>query len=247
MDTTKEAIELIQETAVDAANVSVVTIPGDKETVLLSQGGKYEKHTLPVERRKHVSFDIESLLEVASKYDNHVIWHSEAAIILVLDDDDRRDSVTLTLEKSSVFKIVESLGRSKLNQKQLVRLLKVDLADAVDPTLLSTVRTLNFTKTDSTKSDMQAAASTYGKSVEAKVIGTSDLPDEFLLSTNVYSNVLADQKYPIRISLEVDLEDHTFSLAPIGDQVREVIQATQEKLHDALVAGGATRVLYGRP
>lgn len=250
MDLTKEALQLFTETAQKAANAQILSIPGDPFRLLVSQAGAREILELPASRRNHKLNDLDSLLALADRFQaTSVLWHSEQAIVLVTDDEVRRDQATLELEFSMAYNALRIIGEGQsFDQKEFIRLLKVTLCDCVPPDLLPAVRTLKFSRNESGASEVNHGQASMGRQVEASITGASKIPESFVVQTNVYSNVLQDQTVQIRVAIDIDLEKHSFDLSIVGDDLSTSMLLTQEALAERLAEGNdQRRILFGKP
>ncbi len=233
----KDAVELIQGTAVKAASASVLLIPGDDSRAVLVSNGTKEFIDLPPKRRDHEAHDLDSLCRFV---DDHLddeqwsaVWHNDSAVTAVVNDDDRRDVMTFGLQKSKAFTAIGILQQRFLTQAELVRLLRVDLAGCVDPLLVTTIRTLNFRRNDATNADLQHQKQSLGRAVEASVSGASDLPETFDIKCEIYGNVETGiQTFPI--VLEVNFEQQNFKLTPMGDCLTKNLQAAQNAIAEEI-------------
>lgn len=251
----KDTLTEIQSTAVAAQSAKVVPIPGDERKVIITCGGAKEFYDLPPKRRDHATQSLESLVDVvkdhsdnAASTDGASVWHSHERITAILNDDDRRDTATFALDSSRPFKAIAGMESKQFTQADLVRLLRVDLAGCVDPLLVKTMRTLNFTGSKATQSDIQHDKSSLGRSVEAKVSGASALPEEFDVTCEVYANHGTGAQ-TFRIALEIDFEREAFRLTPLHDCKNKNVAAAQQAIHDELLEslGEGTMVYFGTP
>lgn len=248
----KASLELLQKTTEQAVTPKVVLIPGDPDNVLVSCSGTLETRPLPPKHRCHKAHDLESLLELADKSKNGVLWHSNEAVVLVMDDDVRRDIATFTLQYSAPFLALLGISDGKyFDQKDLIRLLKVSLAGCVPPDLVAAVRTLRFTRKEDGHSAIEQGKTSLGRSVEANITGASAIPETFTVQTNVYANVLKDHAVRVEIAIDVELESHTFMLSVVGDGLTDALIEAQEQIAVALNEGASDdkprRILFGSP
>lgn len=260
MEMTKDALQLLQETAVTAAGIKLHEIKGDPDHLLIERRstGAFDLFNVPPKHRNHTVSDLDSLLELADRCTGKgVLWHSEEAVVLVFDDEIRRDAATLPLKFSTAYKALRDLGYGTvLTQKDFIRLLKVTLADCVPPDLLPSVRTLNFSKSESGNSDLQHGKSSLGRAVESSITGATAIPESFQVGTNVYANVLQDLTVSVRVAIDIDMEEHYFRLSVMGDDLTTTMLETQDQLSETLVGPGGSdpqaessgrRVLFGKP
>lgn len=106
-----------------------------------------------------------------------VVWHSHnGGVVAVLDDEDRRDTVTLELlaadEFRTLLQVAERSGCAARNydQQSFVRLLRVELAGCLeDPTVIGSLRQLDWEKAEKGHATSQHGKESLGKSIQAKV------------------------------------------------------------------------------
>lgn len=257
MEMTKDALQLLQETAQRAQQARIIKIEGDPDMILIDQGGSYTPHPLPAKHRNHTAKDLDSLLDLSDHNcafgedakPTSIIWHSEEAVVVVLDDETRRDFATMALTYSTAYAALRALAAGKTyDQRQFVRLLRTSLADCVPPDLIASIQRLKFSKSESGESNIEHGQSSLGRQVEKSVTGTSTIPDKFTVQTSVYSNVLQDHTVEVRVAIDIDLEEHNFELSIVGDDLSKSMLETQEALSERLMEGNdQRRVLFGKP
>lgn len=249
----EEAIRLIQDTAVNAAEAHVTTIPGDNRRVIVSMNGTKEfVHLLPADR-KHTINRLEDLAQLAQGCDAATLWHDARAVTLLFDHDDRRDRATMPLERTAVFLWLESIaGGAKVDQKQFIALLRTKLADAVSleqsTAFLAVLQRIRFRRTDETSADVGKGREALGRSVEEECSGADQLPDEMLVTTQVYRNVEGLSAAKVRVFVQIDYQEQRFCLTPVGDAVALAIDGTQAELGAKLVQlAEGVGVYHGTP
>lgn len=245
----EEAISLIQTTAVEADSAKIVAIPGDARRVIVTTGGKRDFIDIPAPARAHTVLDLQSVIEFIKSHEGKAsVWHDHGGVSVLLDDADRRDKLNFALIPSRPYAAVLMMVNKMFAQADLVRWLRVDLAGAVDPMLLTTFRALNFTGSKAAQSTIQHDKSSLGRQVEAKVSGTSALPEEFAVTCELYANHDTGlQTFPIAI--DVNFEEEKFRLMPLGECLTKNVQAAQDAIHEALIEGlgDNAMVYFGRP
>lgn len=254
---TEEALQLLQTTAVDAAHLRVSPIPGDPRNVLVSSATEYDVRPIPPADRKHTVNALPDLVALA--VDNpgkqsRSIWHSSRAVVLLFDHDDRRDTATMPLERTTVFAWLEEIGKGvKVDQRTFVSLLKTKLADAISlqdaTTFLAVLKRITFKRTATTDSDLEKGREALGRSIEDQCSGADQLPDELTVTTPVYRNVEGLTAATVKLFVSVDHEEQRFTLTPIGDAVPLAVDGTQQQLgeHLAEEVTGAATVIHGTP
>ena len=242
----------LQEAAQARLVPSVVEIDGDDRYVLING----EKHELPPDRRAHRVDTLESLIEAAKFYATGMgegdelagtVWHDEKQVVVLVNDSDRRDRVTLPLTLSEQYRALVALGKQSFTQKQLVLWLKRTMRGAIDDGLLSAVRVLEFKRRNDGSGTVQHGKESLGRSVEAEVQGMAAIPETVTAFVAVYSTPGCEAKHPVVLSLDIDVDQQTFSLVPLADELTLAVQQAQRDLHAALDGELETPVYYGTP
>ncbi len=249
-----EAIQQIQKTAVEAGGVKIHSIPGDEHSVLIAQGGKHEIHELPPGRRRHLLTSIDDvLLAVKTWGAASSVWVSLNAVIVCLEDQDRRDIATMPMSPSAQFASLECLP-ARLQQAGIIRWLKVNMAGAVRDDLVPTFRKIDFKrKNDGTKS-IDHGSESLGYQVEASVKGANDIPEFISATIHVHQDKTLSKPRTIRLSLDIDVNHEQFELTPLPDEleiasqdaVLEVWSALRQEI-DKLDDGANIPVFMGQP
>jgi hypothetical protein len=253
-----ETLRLAQETAVRAAGVEVKEIPGDPENILVSQGDKYEVRAIPPGRIAHVVLSLDDLVAYARRCEEsdaeenptpRSVWHNAEQVVLLLDDEDRRDRVTFALQPSEAFETLSKLqGPDKgwMPQAAFVRLLKIDFG--VSPAIVAAFRVLDFKRGDASHGDVQHARETLGKSVEAAVQGTAAIPEDLMISIPLYRTAGETAIQHVRCAVEINPVQGLFKLTPLPQELDAVVQAHQADLHERLQKQlPECGVFYGTP
>lgn len=235
----KEALDLLFSVGQQAAAVQVVPIPGDPRTVLVSQSGKNERLAVPPPPRSHVVNTVDALIDAVKHYgkpESTVVWHNADECWIMIDDDDRRDTVQLDLVLSDEYKRVQALASQPLlDQRQVLTLLRYDLRGCGVEGLVPIFRRLDWKTGAQIAGEVQRGRETLGKTVEAAVAGVSDIPEEIPLQLKVYSTPGIDVRVPVVLGLDPDPNLAKFSVKPLPDELTTALRVVQSILHDALV------------
>lgn len=239
----KESLQLIQETAIKAAEAKIVRIPGDERQAYIDVGGSLTKVELPPPSIKYAVSEFDDLVSLATGHGEvATLWHNESAIVLLLDAADRRDRATMTLTPTGVWKWLKSLRSdgAKFNQRDLIRFVRTTLDGALEPgaaeTLLSSLRAVTFRRSDSASAEIERGKNTLGKSVEESCTGIDKLPENINVKVQAYANVDGLPEASVSLLIDVDFDSQSFALIPIGDAVaiaeKTVQRAIGLKLND---------------
>lgn len=241
--------------ATQEANVKIIPIEQDPERYIVQHGDKHEFVAVPkfvVARRKHTVTSIDSLVELACAAPDPTIWHDCGAIVLVWNDAERDERVTMAIHQTKAFaKAIDSVNK-RLEQKEFLRLVRVDLRSALVEydKILPAVRTLKFENNQSGYSHIQHGGESLGREVLANVTGADQIPEDCNLKLNVYREFASGATIPC--ALDIDVEARKLSLSPIGDSLENAVAAAQDALHAILVeavekAALEAPVYYGTP
>ena len=212
--------------------------------------------------RSHAAGDLSEIVSLANRFvpvkesDNYpVVWYDREKVVLVIDDDGHRlETATLTLQTSDVFATLRKLAASRtpMEQKQFMRLLRIDLAGTLDPgVLLNKVRKVDFTAISTVKASSSAnRQESLGRTLLSEVKSDGgDIPEQVTLSVPVYKTHGEREAYPCRCSVEVDPGEGTFVLRPLPDEIERVEQFAVASIAGRLRAGLSEGVpfYHGKP
>lgn len=207
--------------------------------------------------RQHTAADLSAIIAVASDpaNPNAEVWYSAAGVVCVLDADTRRDHVVLPLAFSPQLKEILSWGdKSKpFGQRELILKLRTMFKRSLDqsPGLLDLLRSLKFTASSVTGSNISSNKSSVGKSIEAEVTGAAALPDEFWLSVPVFAGgAFRPIEAKVDVAIEMDAVAQTFTLHPVPGTVAQQVALAEGVIGETLRAelkSTPAKVYYGNP
>jgi hypothetical protein len=261
----KEAIERIVELANKASDNNKIQelkfIPGNGRKIFMQHGDQLIDHDIPAPLRKSTVTALASLTAAALAYGKDEggessLWISQEQLVLVLDDEDRRESVTLKLTKTATFAKLESLDKTPVvDQATLIALLRNELRDAVGAKeLLVAVRGVKFSRTDSGHSSLNHGGESLGNAIEATLTGAADIPEDLTVFCDVFREYgeqhgQRDTKAAIRLTLDILTQEQKFRLKPLGDELADAVTHTLEQIEQHLKSdlNENAAVLYGTP
>ena len=250
-----EAIKAFADLVAAGHKCELVEVPGDPRRVWLSQGGSCAAEPLPPPVRAHQVEGLPDILEAAAVWVGDstegagVMWHHERAVVLVVNDFDRRDQVTLPLTFSDQFETLRTLRGKTLDQRAFVRLLKHDLHGVVDPGLLLTVRRLEVSSGGSRSTEINPGRERGMQEFREELTGAAEVPEYVDATLSVYNTLGLRIDRTLRLSLDYELPAMRFQLEPLPDELEIAIQNAQLELADALekLVPEGMPVLYGSP
>lgn len=255
----KEVTQYVFDRAVESAkkdNLNKVNFLDrlcDPRTIVYEMNGTITERPIKPELRDHQVDSVGDLIAAAKKWGGKgVVWLSRAEVVLLIDDEDRRETVTLPLGFSTVFAKVQTLeNQPNLDQAGLIRLLRREFRKSPSASiLLAAVRKMKFSQRQSGHSEVQHGNESMGHAIEAEVTGADDIADSLLVPTNIYRNPgEEDVAFTVTLDLELNLANRNqpFLLRPMPDDVDAAIATALDSIKDRLVEGTGLTVLYGTP
>ncbi len=206
--------------------------------------------------RNHVAYDLGAIINFADRSDTSAIWYSRKAVVCIVDDDDRRDVVTLKMLLSEEILKLISLQQSKpaFDQRSFLTLMRTVFTPASlpnHPSLIGDLRVVKFDAAQSANTDIGRGKSSVGKSAMAVVEGWDKLPEVVSLSVPVFHNPLFQTRSTVQCALEVNEQEQRFQLFPLPGKVEQAIVEAEGILGNLIIEGGGSelsgRIHYGEP
>ena len=163
------------------------------------------------------------------------LWHDRLSIVAVLDDGDRRESVTIELVHSDQFLALGKLPRN-FDQRALVLFLKRELCGAIDEGLLPIFRSIDFRRSEGAVGKLEHGDESLGRSVQAAVEGRGEIPEFLTATVPVYANPGLRIMRPVRLSVDINVHDAVIQLTPLPDELKNAVSAAQLAIGEVLAA-----------
>lgn len=253
-----EAIKAIRELADLAAAPKVLDLPDPRARSFIVNG-EIRECALPEPPRAHSLGRLDDLITLANRFAGKgedgesaelngdgnppkvVVWYDAEKVVAVLDDAGHRvETATLSLKQSDAFRRVCGLraNPSWMEQKDFIRLLRIDLAGTLDPVhLLNVVRKVRFENGVATTSEARHARESLGRTIAAAASGEGEIPEEVTLELPVYSTPGLSFRLALRCAVEVDPARGAFRLVPLPDEIDWVSQRAVETIGGMLREG----------
>lgn len=231
----------------------------DKESVWVVNGpdGGVKLVRKPPATRSIRAGSLQDIADISKYYEGdgkkQVIYVGEKSVVLVLDEQDRRERVTFDLLANPAWLALEGLGGEGagwLSQREMIDLLRVEInGDFTPATLVATLRSLKVTKSSDGESTIKTGKESLARSTIAALSGIEgEIPEDVAVGTSVYCNVRVDgQLIPCRVALDLatDMAEGTFKLRPkagelerCGDEAIAAIVAQLKALVSVPVFAG---------
>ncbi len=241
----KETLQLIQDTAKKSAEVKVAPHPNNPEKSLIVGNGTVIPLDTPFVAgpRQHTVESISSFAqafarwggaevlgdtpdsndEVNARHANIWMDLGEWQLCFFCDEPYRRSKVTLNLTPSPQFLLMQSFATERrLDQKVLVRMLRHDLADCVDPGVLLAFRSVDFQKIVNARAAIEHGKQSMDSDVVAAVTGEKK-PDSFLVNLPLFAGRELDARTRIGLTIDIDCDDRKFVLQAKPGQIEEAM------------------------
>ncbi len=247
----KEFLELLQNTAVKAHGVNLRPVPGDNRRLFVDRPGSeaVEFVDMPPALRSHAILGIDDFIEAVKRWgQSGVVFHSPSKIVLVVDDADRRDVVSMALVESETFQFMRTVGKAAMSHRDMVNVLKHNLRDHVIDSLLPSVRKLDVDSSTKQSAEIARGRERGTREFVADLVGANNIPETVNVTTSVYSNAGLRQSCTIKCSFDVAIPGLEFTLKPLPDELNIAVENAQTEIHQILAAAlDGIPVLFGSP
>lgn len=254
MEMTKETLALLLETAVDARLPTKIKLPGNGKTAYLWDGNNITPVAIAPPLRAHKVYRLDDLIAAASRAwatpnARPVVWHSENGVVLIYDDEDRRDRLVFPLTFSEPWLTLKGLEekRSAVSQRELIRMLRIVFL--ADQAVVNVFRRLEWDSGTRGTAEIAKGRDRLGAEIRAEVTGAADLPDDIVVDAPVYRERGRDATYSVRLVLDYDVANQRIEIAPMVGELDRIITIAQQAIRDELVAalGAEFPIYYGTP
>lgn len=205
-------------------------------------GDKVVRIPIRAKPRNHIVPDLDHFISAFDFYAESElvapIWVSDACVVSILDDNGLRlNKITLPLILSSAFIALSHCGEW-IDQRSLIRLLRIDLRGTIpDAILLDRIRKVQFENGQIVSQTSTKSRESMGKQITSQVTGEGEIPDEVILDVPVF---FRGESYSVVCSVEIDAMRAVFRLAPCPgelDRIKTIaVGETASRLSEAVSA-----------
>lgn len=210
--------------------------------------------------RQHAMGDLESLIsflkddpELPEDLARTTVWCGRESVTVLLDDEDRRDRITLELAFTPQWlKLLELTEEppKPWEHKQLLRFLR-DLIPAFRSEDLAVLRQIRLRAQTDTEMSVSHSKESLGKRVMAEASGVTDLPEYLEAQVPVYQTPGEDLVAAITCDLDIDTIEGKFYLVPRAQDFENALQRADEsrmrRLREGLAGLPKIQVYRGVP
>mgnify|MGYP001560667198 CR=1 FL=1 len=236
-----ELLNGIVELGRESGGLKIVPEPNSHRYYLHDvSAGTHELAETPPTARAHRASDFETIVALARKNkDGAVVWYSRGGIVLLVDDETRRDRVTLSFELSPQIAALQLLEKQQraMTQSDLRNLLRRVFKNCLSQSgnIIELISNLKFTVATDGRSEVSQGKSSIGKALEAQLTGQSVIPEYITLSVPVF---VAAYIVPQSVQCVLDLEptNQTFQLIPVAGELEKAITAAERAVGESLIS-----------
>lgn len=232
--------------------------PGSTHLIRNKDGEPY-LFVVSLEHHNITVYDLPSLkIAAEASHDAErleAVYVSDTQIVALCEDDDidQRFWTTLNLPLHPAFvRVLDWKKLTALTQKDLTRLLRTELRDHVDPTVIDTFSSLKFTDYRDQTSEVRPASKALDSSIRQSVADRNgqNAPEVIKLHVPVYDIPGArEDQYTVNVYVEFDHDKGAFLLLAVHGDLRAAQEAAVSALISDLKDHALSKwpVLYGKP
>ncbi len=241
--------DLAQKAAKVDRHIHITKLDGKKEYLLTMQdgGGKvtHEARLPDHPPRRHALHSVSEIGGMVEHFHNEnpetliVAWIGREQVTIVIDDDGfRENKIVCPQTYTPEFSLLTEMREQEYTQKELVRLLRVDMATAETESsaeLLRVARVINTKVFQTGHGVIEKTRASLGKDIEAEVRSDAgDIPDEVKFRINVYDDPALQTIYSVTCRVEIDPQAGTFFLLPVAKELQLFEQQEKQRIRELL-------------
>lgn len=250
-----EFLDKVFELTGRAQGIELAQHPDLPDVVFRRVGTNVTEHEVPPPRRHHTLEGVQDIIRAvvrATEEGEPEVYHDDTAVRVLLDREDRRDTLDMPLHVSERFRTLEALAKAPraMSPAAAVKFLRFELQGTGIDAVVAGLRRIDFTRSGSGASNVQHGRESLGRSVEAAVQQADQVPEEFVVETPLYTNPgLRQVTVRVRVGVYLDPGNESIEVRTLADEVAFARNAAQEALGGALreAFDGDVPVYHGRP
>ncbi len=232
-----DTLKMLNDTAVQASRadgkLSIVKPPAEPEHVYLTvtSAGDVNRIEAESQPRSHELVTLEQVVAFAEKKGSavdSVVWFDRSGVVVVIDDNTRRDraSLDLTLSPQCQTLFVLEGSRKQFSLRDFRRLVRVDLAGCfTDTLLLNWLASVKFSDSRSTGSSIKQGKESLGREIEQSAVSQAgECPETVTLSVRIFDDPSLRDTWPIECAVEIDLDNQQFQLIPLPGRLHDAVE-----------------------
>jgi len=259
MSMLKDVVEFLVDTGADKRTATVHEYPNNPDKRLLFKAdGTHEAIDTPRPNAKR-SHKVSTIADFASACEHLIkeanptpspVWFDARKVVVFPDDRYRDESISLDLPASPQFNTLAAWDKqTKLSQKGLVRILRHDLANCVDPGVLVAFRTMSFEAMANTRRNLQHDKQSMDRDVAAQVTGGAEKVQMFVVDFPVFDHAdFREVKFTAKVTVDLECETQEIVVQLLPGELKRATEYSLECVRTKLGANldGAT-LIAGTP
>jgi len=219
----KELFQAIADQAIKASAPVKDAFDPTKFYVYRDNEGELKTLGSAVEFRRHSVNTIDDLAQFAKDHIDEVemssVFYNRNSITLFINDEDRRDRVTIELALSPQFTLMKEL-KGSAEQGEVIRALRSTLFGCFSPDLklVESLRNLKWGDESTGESNLQRGKASIGSAIRRELNGLESIPEYIDFTVPVFSTKV-EYKATIKCLLDPDEKNKRIILAPLPGQI----------------------------
>lgn len=251
----RNAITEVERLTIAANGVIERNVQPGQKLLVRDPEGKLGVFQVPLNNTSSTLLDLNSLKTTADieqeRGNLKAAYVGDQGITLTSDDGEHRWKARLELPYHPLYQFVQAWGKpTTFTQKELVRMLRTQLRDHVDPTITATFMRLKFTNNSETTAQVRPTSAALDVSIRQQVAQDNgqDAPETIRLRGPVYDIPEArSDEYEFTVYVEYDHDAGKFILQTVHADLRQAQEEAISGLIGTLKDHSNSRypVLYG--
>lgn len=252
----KEFVESIAGLAVKADTVEIVKPPAEPNHryAIRQPNGELSWYTAEPPPRNHTALDLSAVIAFANRFHTPdfpcAAWYSRQMVKCVINDDERRDAVTLNLSPSKpMSKLMEFDSRATpIPQSETVLMLRTVFFGCTDPAFIGVIRRLKFRTNESGAGVVEHGRASMGRSLESEVTGEGNIPEYVIFRVPIFESGFSAAT-TVECALEPIPGTASFKFIPLPGEIERAFAFAEGELKTVLenaLAEKEVPVLYGK-
>lgn len=180
-----------------------------------------------------------------------VVWIGQGRVTIILDDKGiRRHRVRCEQHYTEEFSLLSKLREKEFSQRDLLRLLRVDLASAATESsevLRKAAKVINSRVLSTTHGTVVKNRESMGREIDSEVISADgDIPDTVQFRCEVFDDPAFRKIYTFTVRVELDPKEVTFHLLPLVRELRDAENEQRQHIQ-SLLSSLTCPVFLGEP
>lgn len=222
-----EALKYLEALMTRASATQLIRVPGRHTEAWMRTGSEVTLLQLDDPLRSHEISSFSDILDAATKFKagecTPSIYFNETQVVVYVGEDDMREKLTCSLKYTQRFVTLINMNGAGASgsPSDIIKLVRFQLNGIGFDELAASLRKVDFTRKSTGASDVAHGRESYGRSVEAEVQGTSNIPEVVDVDVPVYENDgLRGLRAKVRCGIFIDANQGVVTLRPLADEIR---------------------------